>query len=89
MKKIAIKRKKFLGSKEHQKFVKREKTKTFLVHFFRIFLLIAIIGLWELVAFKNWVEEWNHLYNPKTIEKIKKTYELANSGIIARLYPKK
>jgi len=42
-----------------------------------------------LKAFKNWVEEWNHLYNPKTIEKIKKTYELANSGIIARLYPKK
>ena len=26
-----------------------------------------------LKAFKNWVEEWNHLYNPKTIEKIKKT----------------
>lgn len=56
MKKIAVKRKKFLGSKEHQKFVKREKTKTFLVHFSRIFLLVAIIGLWELVAFKNWVD---------------------------------
>jgi NitT/TauT family transport system permease protein len=56
MKKIAIKRKKFLDSKEHQKFVKREKTKTFLVHFSRIFLLVAIIGLWQLVAFKNWVD---------------------------------
>ena len=42
-----------------------------------------------LKTFKNWVDSWNYLYNPKTIEKIKKTYELANSGIIARLYPKK
>ena len=56
MKRLAIIRKKFTGSKEHQKFVKREKTKTFFVHFSRIFLLIAIIGLWELVAFKNWVD---------------------------------
>ena len=56
MKRLAIIRKKFTGSKEHQKFVKKEKTKTFFVHFSRIFLLIAIIGLWELVAFKNWVD---------------------------------
>lgn len=56
MKRLAIIRKKFTGSKEHQNFVKREKTKTFFVHFSRIFLLIAIIGLWELVAFKNWVD---------------------------------
>ena len=56
MKRLAIIRKKFTGSKEHQKFVKKENTKTFFVHFSRIFLLIAIIGLWELVAFKNWVD---------------------------------
>ena len=56
MKKLSLKRKPFVGSETHQKFVKREKTKTFLVHFSRIFLLIAIIGLWELIAFKNWVD---------------------------------
>ena len=56
MKHIKIKYKKFLGSKEHQLFVKKEKTKTFLVHFSRIALLISLIGLWELIAYKNWVD---------------------------------
>ena len=56
MKRIFLIRKKFLGSKEHQNFVRKEKTKSFLVHFSRIALLVAIIGLWELIAYKNWVD---------------------------------
>ena len=45
MKNLFIKRKKYTGSKEHQTFVKKEKTKTFLVHFSRITLLIALMWL--------------------------------------------
>ena len=56
MKRLNVKYKKFIGSKEHQKFVKKEQIKTFFVHFSRISLLIAFIGLWELVAFKNLVD---------------------------------
>ena len=56
MKRLILIRTKYLGSKEHQKFVRKEKTKTFLVHFSRIALLVAIIGLWELIAYKNWVD---------------------------------
>lgn len=42
-----------------------------------------------LKAFQTWVNSWNHLYNPKTIEKIKKIPELVNSGLMARLSLKK
>lgn len=56
MKRLNLKTKKYKGSKEHQKYVKREHTKTFLVHFCRIALLFALIGLWELIAYKNWVD---------------------------------
>ena len=56
MKAFRVKQRKFLGSKEHQTFVKKEKTKTFFVHFSRIALLFAILGFWELVAYKNWVD---------------------------------
>lgn len=42
-----------------------------------------------LKEFKNWIDSWNHLYNPKTIEKIKKIPELVNSGLMARLSLKK
>ena len=56
MKTIFIKKQAYIGSKSHQKFVKREKTKTFFVHFSRIILLVALIGIWELIASKNWVD---------------------------------
>lgn len=56
MKKFIVKIKPNKGSIEHQRYVKREHTKTFLVHFCRIALLFALIGVWELVAYKNWVD---------------------------------
>lgn len=46
----------FTGSPAHKSFVKKEQSKTFLVHLSQIILLITIIGLWELIAYKNWVD---------------------------------
>lgn len=80
MKNLFIKRKKFIGSKEHQNFVKKEKTKTFLVHFSRITLLIALIGLWELVTYKNWVDPFI-ISSPSRI--IKQTQILIESGSLS------
>lgn len=56
MKHLFIKRTKISGSKEHQRFVRTEHTKTFFVHFTRNAILIAFIGLWELITYKNWVD---------------------------------
>lgn len=80
MKTFIIKTKKNLGSKEHQKFVKKEKTKTFLVHFCRIALLLALIGLWELVAYKNWVDPFI-ISSPSRI--IKQLQLLMSSGSLS------
>ena len=43
-------------STSHKKFVRKEHTKTFFVHFFRILLLIALLGFWELSANLNIVD---------------------------------
>lgn len=43
-------------SASHKKFVKKEHLKTFFVHFFRILLLIAILGIWELSANLNLID---------------------------------
>ncbi len=56
MKKLILKKEKKQYSLEHKKFIKNERRKTFLVHFTQITLLIAIIGIWELIAYKNWVD---------------------------------
>ena len=56
MKKFQIKKQNLIASLEHKKFVKKEKLKTFLVHFTQILLLFSLIGLWELIAYKNWVD---------------------------------
>ena len=56
MKHFILKKKKIFGSTEHQKFVRKERTKTFFVHFTRIAILVAFIGLWELIAYKNLVD---------------------------------
>lgn len=77
MKRLFIKKSKFTGSKEHQKFVKLEKTKTFLVHFTRIMLLVLLIGLWELIAYKEWVDPFI-ISSPSRI--IKQTKLLLESG---------
>ena len=79
MKKIIISHNKNLGSAEHQKFIKKEKTKTFLIHFVRIFLFIAIIGVWELVTYKNWVDPFI-ISSPSRV--IKQTISLYNNGTL-------
>ena len=77
MKRLSLKRKNFQGSIEHQKFVRKEKTKTFLVHFSRISILVLIIGLWELIAYNNWVDPFI-ISSPSRI--IKQTQILIESG---------
>lgn len=79
MKKIIISHNKNLGSAEHQKFIKKEKTKTFLIHFVRIFLFIAIIGVWELVTYKNWVDPFI-ISSPSRV--VKQTISLYNNGTL-------
>ena len=80
MKNLFVKHKKNLGSKQHQAFVRKERTKTFFVHFSRIALLIAIIGLWELVAYKNWIDPFI-ISSPSRI--IKQTKILMKSGSLS------
>lgn len=80
MKNLFISRKKNLGSKQHQIFVRKERTKTFLVHFSRIALLVSIIGIWELVAYKNWVDPFI-ISSPSRI--IKQTKILIESGSLS------
>lgn len=43
-------------SLSHQKYLKKLKTNAFLVHFFRILLLLSIIGIWELIAYLQLVD---------------------------------
>ena len=76
MKRIPIKRTKFKGSIAHKKYIKKEHTKTFFIHFFRFLLLVSIIGLWELVAFKNWVDPFI-ISSPSRV--VKQIIELYNN----------
>lgn len=80
MKNLIIKKTKFKGSKEHQKYVKNEKTKTFFVHFSRVAILLAIIGIWELIAYKNWVDPFI-ISSPSRI--VKQTKLLIESGSLS------
>ncbi|MBP3581865.1 MAG: ABC transporter permease, partial [Clostridia bacterium] len=59
------------------KFLQKQKLQTFLIHFARIFLLVAIIGLWELIAQKNIVDPFI-ISSPSRI--IKQTVELYETG---------
>ena len=40
----------------HKKFIRKEHIKTFFIHFFRVLLLIFLIGIWELAAELNWAD---------------------------------
>ena len=62
-------------SKEHKMFIKREKLKTFFIHISRIFLLVFIIGLWELVANKNWVDPFVISSPSRVIKQIAELYQ--------------
>lgn len=66
-------------SPEHKKFIKMHRIKTFFVHFIRIFLLVSLLGLWELVAYKNWVDPFI-ISSPSRI--VKQTIELYNTGTL-------
>ena len=66
-------------SAEHKKFIRYEKTKTFFVHFFRLLILVGFIGLWELVAYKNWVDPFI-VSSPSRI--VKQAIELYENGTL-------
>ena len=61
----------------HKKFIKNHKIKTFFVHFFRILLLICLLGLWELSASLNWIDPFI-TSSPSRI--VRQTIELFESG---------
>lgn len=79
MKRMRVKLKNTDISAEHKKFLKAQKIQTFIIHFARIFLLVAIIGLWELVAHKNIVDPFI-TSSPSRI--IKQTIELYKTGTL-------
>ena len=79
MKKLFLFQQKFKGSKEHQKFIKKERTKTFFIHLSRVLILVLFIGLWELVAYKNWVDPFI-ISSPSRV--VKQTIELYNNGTL-------
>ena len=76
---IKIKNNNFIGSEEHQKFIKIQKTKTFFVHFTRLLLLIALLGIWELSAKLNWADPFI-TSSPSRI--INQTIELYNNDTL-------
>lgn len=53
---IKLKSKKHSGSNEHKKYIRAEKTKTFLIWLARISLLIFLLSFWEISARLNWVD---------------------------------
>ena len=68
-----------IWSDAHKKFIKTHKIKTFFIHFFRLILLVAIIGIWELAASQNWVDPFI-ISSPSRI--VKQTIELYNNGTL-------
>jgi len=74
-KKLIIKQNKKEISKEHRAFLKKEYTKTFFVHFFRILLIIFIIGIWEISANLNWVDPFITSSPSRIVKQIVLLYE--------------
>ena len=72
---IKLKSKKHIGSKEHKKYIRTEKTKTFLIWTARIFLLILLIGVWELSAKLNWADPFITSSPSRIIKQIVELYE--------------
>lgn len=62
-------------SLEHKKFVQKEYLKTFFVYFFRVLLLVAIIGIWELSANKNWIDPFITSSPSRIIKQIAELYK--------------
>lgn len=63
----------------HVNFIKKHKIKIFFVHFFRILLLFAIVGIWELSASQNWIDPFI-TSSPSRI--VKQTIELYENGTL-------
>lgn len=79
MKTIKLKHKKISGSPAHQKFIRKEKIKTFFTHFVRIMLLFTLLGVWELTAYLNWADPFI-ISSPSRI--VNQTIELYNNGTL-------
>lgn len=62
-------------SVSHKKYIKAENTKRFFVHFFRILLLIFLIGIWELAADLNWADPFIISSPSRIIKQINLLYE--------------
>lgn len=71
--------KQIIWSNAHKKFIKDHKIKTFFIHFFRLLLLVAIIGIWELSAAQNWIDPFI-TSSPSRI--VKQTIELYKNGTL-------
>ena len=76
-KKIKKARKEF--SKSHQLFVKRLKRDKFVIIFFRIFVLVAFLGLWELLTYTNVIDPF-FISSPSRI--IMQIVQLAKDGTL-------
>ena len=72
---LTLSKKKIEMSELHKKFIKKENTKRFFVHFFRIILLIFIIGFWELSADLKWVDPFITSSPSRIIKQINLLYE--------------
>ena len=79
VKKFIVSHKKNKGSKEHQKYIRLQKTKNFVIQFSRIMLLVLIIGVWELVAHKAWVDPFI-ISSPSRV--VKQNIELYENGTL-------
>ncbi len=66
-------------SKAHKTYVKRLKKNKFIIIFFRIFILIMFIGLWELLTSLNIIDSF-FVSSPSRI--VKQIITLANEGTL-------
>lgn len=66
-------------SKAHKDYVKRLKTNKFIIIFFRIFILIAFLGLWELLTALNILDSF-FVSSPSRI--VSQIINLANEGTL-------
>ena len=56
MRTLRVKRQPQAMSIAHKKFIMRERTKSFFIHFSRVMLLVLIVALWELSADLEWAD---------------------------------
>ncbi len=77
---FTLKKSKNIYSSEHYTYVRLERTKTFFVHFIRILLLVAFLGIWELAATLGWADPFI-ISSPSRV--IKQLVELYNTGSLS------